>query len=485
MYTPEEIENCDLIPDRFEKSFIIKAVMYFIFIVLGLVFIYSVVEGKDFFSVLFMDHKNYIHDSPILLILTYFDHQYKKYNHDEMFYKNSSIITLNDFFENNIAQSLPIILRNAMDQEQYINDFDKDKHKIHDVKNTFNIRKIIDEDYQNINPKELSIFDKSDIINSFLKLNYNGKSYKEKDTKIQKNHDVSEKVNYKEVKFNEDSNDEINKFTLSVEKHQLINKNHLSQMYIKPVTINTVNFTFDMFENKTHYTTEQREHLYENEKYFDSYILNDFNIIKRKYNYQNRNSNFNFQNDNYNKYTNEINFYLDWIEPNLNQVIRSTLEVERISVGKGETPFTSYSFMDNYNKLICMLIGELHLSAVPALQLNFVYPYKQFKNDYYKYKMYFRKDEGDEDESDHLFKWYSPVNFINSDMGKYKENKRATKLSVKLIAGDCFYVPSLWWFQFSSVSFEEFMYITYKFKGDEFNEHLIKGVLQENLKSAN
>lgn len=462
MYTAEEIENCDIFPKNLTIIKTIKGIAYLTFILLGIIFTYSVYDGRDFFSILYMEHLNYQHNTNLFFILTYLDNKYREYNSFELFSKNSNNITTHEFYEQHLFQSLPCVLKDGI-----ISDINNDRKS-----------DLSDIDYNVINLKE-----KSELIDKYLNENYNNynaqtpkfdlhspKGNLNKNTDITINHNLETKKNKNKEKNNDnDNNKGKDKIPITVEHHFLANKNHNLKFLIKTLKLVTTNTTYSEFRNKTHLSEEKLNELYSQDNYFDSIVIDDFNIIP--------NNNIEIKNNNNNTFP----YYLDWLNSNLKNVLSNTLEIKRFSVGQGKSPYNSLTYMDNYNKLLCSLTGELTIVVTPALQLNYIFPYKIKKNQEMDNLNYRYDEKILDDDNEEMFKWYSSVNLVSPDYGKHKELRKATKLKVNVVAGDCFYIPAFWWYQYSSDSFREFNYVTYKFSNEEFTEYLIKGVLNDKI----
>lgn len=439
MLTLEEINNCDFFSIKLTLKRVILILAYIIFLVFGLVLLYSVYNGKDFLSVLLFESSTFTNNTPMFLFLTYLDNRYKNYLNSDLLRRNAEDITLEEFYEVHISGSLPCVINNALQQNSTV------------IENKYSLKNY------------------SDSIIDLLKWKFDGKNKHKIDTKIVVDHNDENYYLNENLERNQ-------KYLISAEEHLLLNKNHDSNLYIKAISIKIKNMTFSTFENMTDFTSMSLEKLYAEEKFFHSIVINDFTILK-KINVSNtiEDKVLKFEKENF-------EYYLKWLNQNLYQEVEELMEIERISIGYGKTPFSSYTFTDNYNKLICLTMGGINISMSPTLQLNSIYPYNSYNNQNYKNDLYFKYDEKDINDDDHIFKWYSPVNLIDPDTGKHKETNSLTKISVVINEGNCIFIPSFWWIQFSHDEFSKFMYVIYKFKGDKLTEELLKGVLNEEIK---
>jgi hypothetical protein len=173
-----------------------------------------------------------------------------------------------------------------------------------------------------------------------------------------------------------------------------------------------------------------------------------------------------FNRDNGNQaYLNKI---LLWFSTNIQDVINDALDLQSISFSMSDSLYYSVSETDSYEKIICVVEGGINIMAIPGLQINGLYPYNKEKMLSIQLKH-------------NSTKLYSPVNFYSLEYSKFANFKYTSKFGVQIGEGSCFYIPSLMFFQFHSNNDSGFKIFTMRFEGDGLSEHIIKGIINENI----
>ena len=104
---------------------------------------------------------------------------------------------------------------------------------------------------------------------------------------------------------------------------------------------------------------------------------------------------------------------------------------------------------------LCMVKGEVDLLMVPAMQREYVYPYR---NQY---------------GPSH----YSPVPFFKGEFGRFPLFKKADRIHVTVSEGDCMYIPAFWWRSIQTKKEKEFKYITLKYESNSrYLQQLFMGI---------
>lgn len=118
------------------------------------------------------------------------------------------------------------------------------------------------------------------------------------------------------------------------------------------------------------------------------------------------------------------------------------LNVRNIKYSEGFGESISLAHYEKDEKLICQIIGSIDIVVVPQLYRATVYSFKQGYGPLN----------------------YSPVNFFESEFGRFPKFAKSHRLLITLNQGDCLYLPAYWWFSVKSSNKSHFIYFTINFK---------------------
>lgn len=163
-----------------------------------------------------------------------------------------------------------------------------------------------------------------------------------------------------------------------------------------------------------------------------------------------------------------FNILTSWYSSKLVDII-NMLDLKKITFSMSTSLYYSKTTSDHHEKIICVIDGGLNIITVSGLQLNGLYPYNKSQ----------MKKKKEEYKNEDLF--YSPVNLYTLEYSKYPNYKETSKIGVNISVGSCFYIPSMWFYQFHSVSDFGYKAIMFLFEGDLFSEYIIDGILSEDI----
>ncbi len=136
------------------------------------------------------------------------------------------------------------------------------------------------------------------------------------------------------------------------------------------------------------------------------------------------------------------------------------LEFKNIKYSEGFSETITASHYEKTEQIICQLIGTIDIIIIPQL---------------YRYTLYnFKKGYGPTN--------FSPINFFESDFGRFPNFSKAHRLLITLNQSDCIYIPSFWWYSIRTQKQNHFMFLTFHYNShSKMIEYLIKNIEKEEI----
>lgn len=412
MYTAEEIEECDLLPHEVTKMSIIKCFVYSAVVFVGIIFIYSVYNEKDFVSVLTLESRKYSSGSLLYEVMTELDVKYKSYLSDEKKSLNATELSSIIFIEDYVAKSLPLIVEKGLQHEDDLVDDANSENNANDLFND-ELHHTRIKDYENIllsvSGSNTVVLEQKDILKKFAHKGIvslpssHTKNYEMKS--MAKFIALLQKVHYNKI-------------------HNIINEDletSQSQNKEDPMTLSLTLKDYRVYSPSN--KPETKENL---------------RVITR---------------------------IEKWLNDKFLESI-SVLELNSALFSLGDSMYISKTESDARENILCMLEGVAFIHLTPHLQLNGVYPLKEYYHNLEKASDY---------------KWISPVSLIEPNTSKFPGYRQVNKIQIKLSQGDCLYIPSLWWFQFRTESLDQWKILELKYEGDRLANYIFKGILKEDI----
>ena len=136
------------------------------------------------------------------------------------------------------------------------------------------------------------------------------------------------------------------------------------------------------------------------------------------------------------------------------------LNLKNIKFSEGFGENITPSHYDREEQLICQFSGTVDILIIPQLYRNTIYNFK--------------KGYGPAN--------YSPVNFFESEYGRFPKFAKAHRLLISLSKGDCLFIPAFWWYSVKTPNHDHYMYINLNYHTHSVMlENIIKNIEQEDF----
>ena len=197
---------------------------------------------------------------------------------------------------------------------------------------------------------------------------------------------------------------------------------------------------------------------------YTQFYDDDYKYIRTTYEYylnitKNINNNYYFLNE-YNliKVNNNISTiaYDNFLKYNY---LVKDLELREIYLSRVNNFVMIWGHMETLDQFICLEEGSLEYILIPPQEKKYIYSY-----------------------SDRGAINYSKVNFfdeIKNISEKYPEFTKTNKIYIKLVAGECIYIPAFWWrsYRTNEINKEKTIFLTFKYSGNsKYLEYLMYNI---------
>lgn len=437
MFTAEELENCDIFPKKITLICVLKFLIYFAIMFTGFLFIISLYTGRDIKHLFSFDTLKYGPNSELFEQLYSLDSKFnynlqEKYNFD---FQNAE--AANFFMQEYVSQSVPCIVKNLS--------LELPAYKLW-TNNNINVNEINEE--------------KKD---EEMKINYKEILNTQKNSEFKFVENKSNNNSEKDNKFNS-TEKLLNPFRLAKLSEAFGNFEFVVEVKSDPLANffgSSSDFSFERLNYLNFYekaTDPQRmknyfinNHLIPESAHKFIFEANNYNNNKNKEINDEKEKNNNI---NTNNYTNN--------EENKNNFFKFTkhLEFKNIKYSEGFGESITPAHYEKEEQLFCELTGSIDIIIIPQLYRNTVYPFK--------------KGFGPAD--------YSPINFFESEFGRFPKFAKAHRLLITLNQEDCLYIPAYWWFSVRTAKQSHFMFVTVNYNShSHLLDYLIRNIEKEEI----